>query len=312
VTGLAPLAGDDVLYRAESFVEAPAWYHWNAQRGQATKTGLAPQSSARFDDIEVVRETCTSKDGTQVPLSVVRRKGTPLDGSNPTLLYGYGGFGVSLSPTFNVGLRLFLDHGGVYAVANLRGGGELGDAWHLAGNLTRKQNVFDDFLGCAHHLIDARYTRPERLAIRGRSNGGLLVGAALTQEPELFRAVVAEVGVYDMLRVELSSNGQFNVPEFGTVTNEPQFQALHAYSPYHHVRAGQRYPASLFMTGENDPRVPPFQSRKMVARLQAASPDTPVLLRTSGNTGHGGGTPLDARIEQAVDVWGFLFWQLGM
>jgi prolyl oligopeptidase len=306
------LAGDDVLYRVQSFVEPPAWYHWDARRQRSTKTPLAQQASARFDDVEVVRETCTSKDGTQVPLSVIRRKGTRLDGTGPTLLYGYGGFDISLSPFFDVTLRVFLERGGVYAVANLRGGGEFGQDWHLAGNLTHKQHVFDDFLGCARHLIDAGYTRPERLAVRGGSNGGLLVGAALTQQPALFRAAVAEVGIFDMLRVELSDFGQFNVPEFGSVKDEAQFRALYAYSPYHHVESGQRYPATLFMTGDNDPRVEPFHSRKMAARLQAASPETPVLLRTSGKTGHGGGTPLDAEIEQAVDVWGFLFWQLGI
>jgi prolyl oligopeptidase len=172
--------------------------------------------------------------------------------------------------------------------------------------------VFDDFLACAHFLIDARYTTPERLAIQGGSNGGLLVGAALTQEPGLFKAVVAEVGLYDMLRMENWPNGVFNIPEYGSVKDEAQFRALYAYSPYHHVQPGQPYPATLFMTGDNDPRVAPYQSRKMVARLQAVSPTTPVLLRTSGNTGHSAGTPLDAQIEQAVDIWGFLFWQLGI
>jgi prolyl oligopeptidase len=209
-------------------------------------------------------------------------------------------------------LRLWLDHGGVYADANLRGGGEFGEAWHRAGNLTNKQHVFDDFIACAHHLIDSGYTRPERLAIQGGSNGGLLMGAALTQAPELFRAVVAEVGIFDMLRVELTPNGVFNVTEFGSVTDEAQFRALYAYSPYHNVRPATRYPATLFMTGENDPRVDPFQSRKMVARLQAEDVHTPFLLRTSGNTGHGMGTPLEASISEAADLWGFLFWQLGL
>ena len=312
LTGWERLEGDDLLYRNQSFVQAPAWYRWDSRAGRAEPTPLAQTAVASFDDAEVVREVCTSKDGTQVPLSIVRRKGTPLDGSNPALLTGYGGYDIIRTPYFDVLVRLFLDHGGVYAVANLRGGGEHGEAWHLAGNLTHKQNVFDDFMACAHHLVDVRYTTSGRLAIRGGSNGGLLVGAALTQEPELFRAVVAEVGIFDMLRVELSFNGQFNVPEFGTVTDTEQFRALYAYSPYHHVRDGQRYPATLFMTGDNDPRVEPFQSRKMVARLQAAAPEAPVLLRTSGNTGHSMGTPLDAEIEQAADVWGFLFWQLGI
>jgi prolyl oligopeptidase len=306
------LQGDDLLYRNQSFIEAPAWYLWRAAQRSSSRTALAQRASTSFDDTEVVRETCESKDGTRVPLSIVRRKGMALDGSNPTVLYGYGGYDIVLSPRFNPLIRLLLDRGGVYAEANLRGGGEFGEAWHTGGNLTRKQNAFDDFRACAHHLIDAGYTRPERLAIHGASNGGLLVGAALTQEPELFRAAVAEVGLFDMLRAEQSSNGVFNIPEFGSVSDEAQFRALYAYSPYHHVEPGRHYPATLFMTGENDPRVEPYQSRKMVARLQAAAPGTPVLLRTSGNTGHGFGSPLDAQIEQAADLWGFIFWQLGI
>jgi prolyl oligopeptidase len=313
VGALARLEGDDVLFRNRSYLDAPAWYRWDAQHGRVSKTDLARQQSAKFDDAEVVRESCASKDGTSVPLSVVRRKGTALDGKNPVLLYGYGGYGISETPRYEPLLRLWLDAGGVYATANLRGGGEFGEEWHRAGNLTNKQHVFDDFIGCAHHLIDAGYTRPEHLAILGGSNGGLLMGAALTQAPELFRAVVAEVGIFDMLRVELTPNGVFNVTEFGTVKDEAQFKALYAYSPYHNVKPGVHYPATLLMTGENDPRVDPFQSRKMVARLQAATPGkTPILLRTSGNTGHGMGTPLDAAILEAVDLWGFLFAELGM
>jgi len=313
VGAIERLERDDVLFRNRSYLDAPAWYKWNAKERRVDKTELAQRPSATFEDAEVVRETCTSKDGTLVPLNVLRRKGTPLNGQNPLLLYGYGGYGVNESPRFNPLLRLWLDHGGVYADANLRGGGEFGEEWHRAGNLTNKQHVFDDFIACARHLIDTGYTRPERLAIQGGSNGGLLVGAALTQAPELFRAVVAEVGIFDMLRVELTPNGVFNVPEFGSVTDEAQFRALYAYSPYHNVRPATRYPATLFMTGENDPRVAPFHSRKMVARLQAEDVhDTPFLLRTSGNTGHGMGTPLEASINEAVDLWGFLFWQLGL
>lgn len=313
VGALVRLEGDDVLFRNRSYLDAPAWYRWDAAQRRATKTELAMRQSAKFDDAEVVRETCTSKDGTAVPLSVLRRKGTRLDGSNPVLLYAYGGYGVNEAPRYDPLLRLWLDRGGVYASANLRGGGEFGEDWHRAGNLENKQHVFDDFIACAHHLIDTGYTRPERLAIRGGSNGGLLMGAALTQAPELFRAVVAEVGIFDMLRVELSSNGAFNVTEFGSVKNEAQFKALYAYSPYHNLKPGVHYPPTLFMTGENDPRVEPYQSRKMVARLQElGTGSTPFLLRTSNNTGHGMGTPLDASILEAVDLWGFLFSELGL
>ena len=205
----------------------------------------------------------------------------------------------ALSPV----LLAWLEQGGVYAVANIRGGGELGEDWHTAGNLTNKQNVFDDFYACAQHLVDAKYTVPERLAIEGGSNGGLLMGAELTQHPEAFKAVVSHVGIYDMLRVERDPNGAFNVTEYGSVTDPKQFDALNAYSPYHHVKDGVAYPATLFMTGANDPRVAPYHSRKMVARLQdATSSDAPILLRTSANTGHGHGSPLGAQIEEQTDV----------
>jgi prolyl oligopeptidase len=261
----------------------------------------------------VQRAYATSRDGTRVPLSILRRKGVALDGNNPTILYGYGGYGISIPPFFDPGLSLWLEQGGVYAVANLRGGGEYGEAWHLAGNLTRKQTVFDDFLACAEHLIATRYTNSGRLAIMGGSNGGLLMGAALTQRPDLFRAVVSFVGLYDMLRVELDPNGAFNVTEFGTVADLEQFRALYAYSPYHRVVDGAAYPAILFVTGENDGRVNPAHSRKMTARLQAASGSgRPVLLRTNASAGHGLGTGLNERIVEETDVYAFLFDQLGV
>ena len=313
-----PLPGrahDTVLFRATSYLEPPAWYRWEAKPGGAApvRTALARPWPVDFGDAEVVREFAVSRDGTRVPINIIRRKGTRLDGSNPTLLTGYGGYGISQVPSFDAGLRVWLDRGGVWAEANLRGGGEFGEDWHRAGALTHRQNVFDDFLACARHLIQSGYTSPQRLAIEGGSNGGLLMGAALTQAPELFRAAVSHVGIYDMLRVELSPNGAFNVPEFGTVKDETQFRALHAYSPYHRVKDGTAYPALLMLTGANDPRVDPMQSRKMTARLQAANPaGRPVLLRTSGSTGHGGGTPLTEAIAQEVDVWAFLFSELGV
>ena len=267
-----------------------------------------------FDDAEVVRDFAISKDGTRVPVNIIRRKGLKLDGTNPTLLYGYGGYGISEKPYFLGSFaRLWLDQGGVYVDANLRGGGEYGEEWHMAGNLTHKQNVFDDFLACAQYLIDQKYTSPAHLAIFGGSNGGLLMGAALTQRPDLFRAVVSEVGIYDMLRTELDPNGAFNITEFGTVKDPEQFKALYAYSPYHHVKDGTAYPAVLMMTGENDHRVNPMESRKMIARLQAASSsDHPVLLRTTASAGHGFGTSLDEEIEQRADILSFLFDQLGI
>jgi prolyl oligopeptidase len=311
VNQMAPYNGQ-LLFQTVSYLHPPAWKRFDLASGKTTATALAETSPADFSDTEVIREFAVSKDGTRIPLTILRRKGTRLDGNNPTLLYGYGGYNISLSPNFLPHIRPLLEKGVVYAVANLRGGGEYGEAWHRAGNLTNKQNVFDDFAGCARWLIDQHYTSPARLAIEGGSNGGLLMGAELTQHPELFHAVVSHVGIYDMLRVELSPNGAFNVTEFGTVKELSQFRALYAYSPYHHVVDGTQYPAILFMTGANDPRVDPANSRKMIARLQASGTRQPVLLRTSGTTGHGIGTALSERIAEQTDVLSFLFAQWGI
>ena len=313
VTPLIRQGGDDVLLRIQSYTEPPAWHRFTAKGDKLSRTALFQTSSVDFGDSEVVREACTSKDGTRIPITILRRKGTKLDGKNPTILYGYGGYRSSQVPSFNGIYRLWLEQGGVFAVANLRGGGELGAEWHRAGTFTRKQNVFDDFAGCARYLIDSGHTRPDRLAIRGGSNGGLLMGAMMTQHPELFRAVVSHVGLYDMLRVELSPNGAFNTTEFGTVKDPEHFKALRAYSPYHNVKGPAALPAALFLTGANDIRVDPYHSRKMTARLQSvAAPKTPILLRTSGDTGHGSGKPLSAGISEDVDVFAFLFHQLGV
>jgi prolyl oligopeptidase len=305
--------GDQLLFESESYVNPPAWYRYDPASGEIKKTGLFQTSPASFDDVEVVRQMAISKDGTHVPMNIMRRKGTRLDGSNPTLLTAYGGYAVSMTPGFSARRRLWFDHGGVWVVANLRGGGEFGDDWHEQGRLTKKQNVFDDFLACAEYLIKAKYTSAEKLAIEGGSNGGLLMGAALVERPELFRAVVSHVGIYDMLRVERFPNGAFNVTEFGTVKEADQFRALYAYSPYHHVKDGTDYPAVLFLTGDNDGRVDPMNSRKMTARLQAATHSSqPILLRTSSGSGHGFGTALNESIEQQADVFAFLSDQLGM
>ena len=277
------------------------------------KTALRSTSPVSFADIEVRREFATSKDGTKIPLNILFRKGTQRDGQNPTLLYAYGGYGISMSPNFDFTRRLWFDRGGVYVVANIRGGGEFGEEWHKAGNLTKKQNVFDDFAAAAEYLSKEQYTRPGKLAIQGGSNGGLLMGAMITQHPDLFRAVVSSVGIYDMLRVELAPNGAFNVTEFGTVKDPDQFKALYAYSPYHHVVDGTKYPAVLMMTGANDGRVAPYHSRKMTARLLAANKsENPILLRTSSSAGHGIGTALSERVKQAADIYAFFFAQLGM
>jgi prolyl oligopeptidase len=315
VYGGVPVGGGDMLFSLSTYLEPPAWYRVDATTGQASRTALFETSPVKFDDAEVVRDFAISKDGTRVPVNIIRLKGTKLDGSHPALLTGYGGYNISTKPFFQGSFaRLWLDQGGVFVDANLRGGAEYGEEWHAAGKLTRKQNVFDDFIACAQYLIDQKYTSPAHLAILGGSNGGLLMGAAFTQRPDLFRAVVSYVGIYDMMRAELDPNGAFNITEYGTVKDPDQFKALYAYSPYQHVKDGTAYPAILMPTGENDHRVNPMQSRKMIARLQAAtSSDHPILLRTSSTAGHGSiGASLDEQLELQADVFSFLFDQLGI
>ncbi|HYL74111.1 MAG TPA: prolyl oligopeptidase family serine peptidase [Bryobacteraceae bacterium] len=311
VNELVRSTGDELLFQNATYLDPPAWYRYDPSAKKVAKTALYETSTADFSDTEVVREFATSKDGTKVPLNIIRRKGAKLDGKNPALLTGYGGYDISLTPNFSLGRRLLLDRGVVIVVANLRGGGEYGEAWHHAGMMTKKQNVFDDFAACARYLIDHKYTSAAKLAIEGGSNGGLLMGAALTQHPDLYGAVVSHVGIYDMLRVELHPNGAFNVTEFGTVKEDDQFKALYAYSPYHHVVDGTNYPPVLFLTGDNDPRVDPANSRKMTARLQAAGAKQ-VYLRTSGNSGHGIGTAFSEAVAEQADVLAFLFDQWGI
>jgi prolyl oligopeptidase len=309
VSGLTA-SGEDALFRMESYVEGGAWYLFDPKTKQVKKAGIDGAIPSIAAEYEAVREFAISKDGTKVPVNIIRKKGIQLDGSHPTLLYAYGGYGISMTPSFLSMQRVLLERGFVYAVANLRGGGEYGEQWHEQGNLTKKQNVFDDFAASAHLLIDRKYTNPAKLSIMGGSNGGLLMGAALTQHPELFRAVASFVGIYDMLRVEISPNGAFNVTEFGTVKEQDQFKALYAYSPYHHVKPGVQYPAVLFLTGDNDPRVDPMNSRKMTAILQASGTKRPVLLRTTSEAGHGIGTARNERFAQFADAFAFLIQEL--
>ena len=312
VSEMESLDDSSLLFRDSSYTEPAAWYHLKGN-GAPVKTALVNTSPVSFADIEVTREFAPAKDGTKIPLNVLRKKGTKLDGQNPALLYGYGGYGVSMTPGFDFVRRLWFDRGGIYVVANIRGGGEFGEEWHKAGNLTKKQTVFDDFAASGEYLVKQKWTRPEKLAVMGGSNGGLLMGAMITQHPDLMRAVVSFVGIYDMLRVELAPNGEFNVTEFGTVKDPDQFKALYAYSPYHHVTDGAKYPSILMLTGANDGRVAPYHSRKMIARLDEANKSgKPILLRTSTSAGHGIGTALSERINQYADVYAFLFAQLDM
>ena len=266
--------------------------------------------------VEVKQVFVTSKDGTKVPMFVVHRKGLKLDGSNPTLLYAYGGFNVSQTPSFSATMFPWFEAGGVYALAGLRGGGEYGDAWHEAGMLGKKQNVFDDFVAAAEWLIAQKYTKPEKLAVAGGSNGGLLTGAVLTQRPDLYAAVVVGVPLLDMLRYQSFLMARYWVPEYGSAENADQFRFLRAYSPYHNVKKGTKYPAVLLTAGENDARVHPLHARKMAALLQASTASDPVakpvLLWVDREAGHGQGKPLALRVRDVADQRMFLMRQLGM
>ena len=307
---LSRLGRDRIAWSCESFTEPATW--WVAADGDAPRpTGLKTTTSVDLSGYLVTREFATSRDGTRVPLNVIAAPGTPRDGTAPALLTAYGGYGISLVPRFDPELLLWLEQGGVYVVANIRGGGEFGEQWHHAGRLGSKQNCFDDFIACADHLRDSGITRHERLAIMGGSNGGLLMGAVLTQRPDIAPAVVAAVPVMDSLRSETTTNGKFNTTEFGTVGDPALFSALLGYSPYHNVTDGIGYPAVLLTAGENDTRVDAWHAKKMTARLQAAtSSNRPVLLRLE-STGHLTGS-LDQSIDETTDCYAFLFDQLGL
>jgi prolyl oligopeptidase len=303
-----------LLYEIGTYLKPPYVQRFDTRTRKATLTALAETSPVHFDDATVMREFATSKDGTRVPVNIIALRGMHRTGENPTLLYGYGGYGISEEPRFlGAPTRLWLDGHGIYVDANLRGGGEYGAAWHEQGALTHKQNVFDDMAAAAQYLIDQKYTAPPHLALMGGSNGGLLMGAMITQHPALAHAVVSEVGIYDMLRVERDPNGAFNTTEFGSVKNPDQFKALYAYSPYQHVVDGTKYPAVFMATGEHDGRVNPAHSRKMIARLQAATASgLPVLLSINSHAGHGIGSALSVRVDQESDALTFLFTGLGM
>jgi prolyl oligopeptidase len=308
-----PMADGSVLFSVTTYLTTLRVEAWSPGNNAVRETAIIATSPVDLSDAKVTRVFVTSKDGTKVPLNIISRKDVKLNGRNPTLLYGYGGYGISETPHFAAEAAPWLEVGGVYALANIRGGAEYGEHWHQDGALLKKQNVFDDFAACGQYLIDRGYTSHEKLALLGASNGGLLMGAAITQHPALARAVVSQVGIYDMLRVELDPNGAFNTTEFGTVKNEEQFKALYAYSPYHQVRPGQPYPAILMTTGDNDGRVNPLQSRKFAAALQAnTASDRPIFLLTSSTSGHGIGDSLDEAIGRATDAYSFLFDQLGV
>jgi prolyl oligopeptidase len=321
---------EEAFYGFQSFTVPPSIYRLDLKANKARLSGKIDAmafGSALWTKVdapsvdpsayEVSQEWFHSKDGTRMPMFIVHKKGLQKNGKNPTLLTAYGGFNVSLTPSFSRTAYLWMEHGGVYAVANLRGGAEFGEDWHRAGMLDKKQNVFDDMIAAAEHLISEKYTDKRHLAIQGGSNGGLLMGAMITQRPDLFRAVVCQVPLLDMLHYQDFQIAKLWIAEYGTSENPEQFKWLYAYSPYHHVKAGAEYPAILFMTADTDTRVDPMHAKKMTALMQAEasngmSKTRPILLRIESKAGHGAGKPVTKQIEESTDAYSFLFWQLGV
>lgn len=311
ITGLEN--DNEAFYTFTSYTFPPTIYRYDVA---ANKAEIFRSSEVSFNPEDYVSEQIfyTSKDGTKVPMSIIYKKGMKRNGKNPTMLYGYGGFNISLLPGFNVSRIPFLERGGIYAIANIRGGGEYGEYWHKSGTKMQKQNVFDDFIAAAEYLIAEKYTSPKRLAINGGSNGGLLVGAVMTQRPELFAVAIPEVGVLDMLRYHKFTIGWAWATDYGTVDESKEmFEYLIGYSPLHNLKPGTDYPATLITTGDHDDRVVPAHSFKFAAALQEAnSGKKPTLIRIDINAGHGAGKPISKIIDAQTDVWSFVMFNLGM
>ncbi len=302
----------EVFYTYSSYNAPPTIYRYDLKTG---KSEIFRKSEVKFNpnDFEVKQVFYNSKDGTKIPMFIVHKKGLKLDGNNPTLLYAYGGFNISMTPGFSVSRVVWMENGGVYAVPNLRGGGEYGEEWHKAGTKLQKQNVFDDFIGAAEYLIKNKYTQPSKLAISGGSNGGLLVGATLNQRPDLFGAALPAVGVMDMLRFQKFTIGRAWTSDYGSSDNAEEFAAIYKYSPLHNIKEGTKYPAVMVTTSDHDDRVVPAHSFKYAATLQSAQGgDAPVLIRIETNAGHGAGKPTAKVIEEQADIYGFLMKNLNM
>lgn len=302
----------ELFFVFTSFNYPPTIFRYDIEAG---KSELFRKSEAKFDPglYETKQVFFKSKDGTRVPVFLSYRKGLKPDGNNPVLLYGYGGFNIPMTPGFSVSNAFFMEQGGMLAVVNLRGGGEYGEEWHKAGMLEKKQNVFDDFTGAAEYLIEEKYTSPAKLAIRGGSNGGLLVGAAMTQRPELFKVAIPQVGVMDMLRYHKFTIGYAWAVEFGSSEIKEQFDYLYKYSPLHNLKEGVQYPATLITTADHDDRVVPAHSFKFAARLQEVyRGENPVIIRIDSKAGHGAGKPVTKQIEEAADIWSFTMYNLNM
>jgi prolyl oligopeptidase len=302
----------ETFYSFSSFATPSSIYRYDLVTGQST---LWRQPKVKFDpnNYAVKQVFYSSKDGTKVPMFIAHHKDTKIDGNCPTLLYGYGGFNISLTPRFSISRLQWMEMGGIYALANLRGGGEYGETWHQAGTKLNKQNVFDDFIAAAEYLVAEKYTTSKKLAVMGGSNGGLLVGAVMTQRPDLFAACLPAVGVMDMLRFHKFTAGRYWVDDYGSAENAGEFQALLAYSPYHNLKPGTKYPATLVTTADTDDRVVPGHSFKFAARLQHCHDgSSPVLIRIETRAGHGAGKPTAKIIEEAADKWAFLVKNLNM
>ena len=305
-------ADRETFYTFTSFTTPATIYRYDMTTGES-KLFRQPQVDFDPEAYQTQQVFYPSKDGTKIPMFITHKKGIELDGNNPTYLYAYGGFNISLTPSFSISNLVWLEMGGIYAVPNLRGGGEYGEAWHQAGMKDKKQNVFDDFIAAAQWLIDRQYTSRSKLAIAGGSNGGLLVGACMTQRPDLFAAAIPAVGVLDMLRFHKFTIGWAWCPEYGSPDNEADFKTLYAYSPLHNLKEGTAYPATMITTADHDDRVVPAHSFKFAAALQAAHQgDNPVLIRIETKAGHGAGKPTSKIIEEAADKWAFLVANLGM
>lgn len=301
-----------IFYSYTSFNAPNTIFRYDINTGNSL---LFRKSEAKIntDNYRTLQSFCVSKDGTKVPMFITYKKGLKLDGNNPLMLYGYGGFNIAMTPAFSISNAFFLEQGGVYVQVNLRGGSEYGEAWHKAGMLQKKQNVFDDFIAAAQFLIDKKYTNPDKLAIRGGSNGGLLIGAVMTQRPELFKVAIPQVGVLDMLRYHKFTIGWAWATEYGRSDNKEDFENLIKYSPLQNLKPGIKYPATLITTGDHDDRVVPAHSFKFAATLQADNDGTnPTLIRIETKAGHGAGKPTSKQIDEAADIWTFVMYNLGM
>jgi prolyl oligopeptidase len=306
--------GDEAFVHFTSYVVPPQVVRLDLEKNGASQPWDQVGAGFSASDVAISRMDATSKDGTRIPMFVVAKAGSPRDGTSPTVLYGYGGFNVNMTPAFSARALLTVERGGVWVTAILRGGGELGEAWHRAGMLANKQNVFDDAVACAEELVAEKVTSPAHLAIMGGSNGGLLVAAVVTQRPDLFRVGLSLVPLTDMLRYERFRIAKLWTSEYGSASDEEQFKVLYAYSPYHHVKDGAAYPSMLFTTAESDSRVDPMHARKMTARMQAAqgAGGRPILLRVESRAGHGQGKPVSKLVDETADELSFLFHELGV